>query len=73
MPGAYRSPRIRPRQVTTTARVIASGGPNPVVMARSNAAESIPEGHGALAITSPMGQGVVAAGGRLGLTTEGVK
>jgi hypothetical protein len=64
---------MRPLRVTTTASVIASGLPKIVSTARATARESSPAAKAVEGSKSPMGHGVLAAGGRLGLTTSGVK
>lgn len=73
IPGAYRSPMMRPLYVTTTASVIASGSPNASVIACAASARSTPSGQGTSGRISPIGHGVVAAGGRFAVTTDGSK
>lgn len=51
---------------------LSAGGPNPVSMAARIATESTSAGQGPV-ILSPIGQGVVAAGGSWGWTTVGLK
>ena len=71
MPEAYRSPMMRPLYVTTNASVIALSGANASSIARATSDESIFLGHADVGSTSPIGHGVVAAGGRFAVTTLG--
>ena len=73
MPGAYRSPMMRPLYVTTNASVIASGAPNPSSSARASIVASISFGSAVFGSISPIGHGVTAAGGSFDFTTSGVK
>ena len=62
-----------PLRVMTKPRVMAESGPNASVTACETSAESTPVQSVFLGSTSPMGHGVVAAGGRLDFTMLGVK
>ena len=73
MPSPYRSPMIRPFQVTTNAAVIPSVGSNATSMARPSFFVSSPGGSGSSDRTSPMGHGWREGSGNVLAISTGMK